>query len=327
MSGFRRVFVGLTSLVVLALLIFGLFNLQAIEDWLRLRNYTPPPEITAIAKADTMTDDAEHIFYVTHPDLIEEAAAFRQACPSFERTIVLGCYHSSFSSVIYIYNVQDTRLSGVVEVTAAHEMLHAAYDRLNQSEKQRINGLLNDFYTNNLNDKRVLETIDTYKQTEPDELLNEMHSIFATEIGVLNTELETYYQRYFTNRSAVVAFASKYADEFSSRIAKIKDYEQQLATLKDKIDNQEQALSSQLDQLEADRRHLNSLRVSGRVNEYNAAVTAFNAAVNDYNAGIIQLKSDIAEYNRLVALHNELAAELSSLYESLDTSLSPQSAN
>ncbi|MBI2285443.1 hypothetical protein HYU82_01285 [Candidatus Saccharibacteria bacterium] len=326
MSRFRRVFAGVVTLSVLALLVFGLFNLQAIEDWLRLRNYTPPAAIAAIAKADTMTDDAKHIFYVTHPDLINEANAFRQSCPSFEQTIVLGCYHSGFSSAIYIYNVQDTRLNGVVEVTAAHEMLHAAYDRLGQDDKSRINGLLNDFYSNDLRDKRVLETIDTYKQTEPDELLNEMHSIFATEVGGLTFELESYYQRYFGNRSAVVAFASKYADEFASRIATIKDYEQQLVTLKAKIDSQEQALGSQLEQLEADRRRLDSLRASGQIGEYNAAVPAFNGAVNDYNDGVVQLRADIAQYNQLVAAHNALAAELSSLYDSLDTSLAPQTA-
>ncbi len=325
MGQFRRVFWGFTTLAVLALLILGLFNLQAIEDWLRLRNYNPPAEIAAIAQTDTMTDDAKHIFYVTHPDLVDDAGSFRQACPSFEQTIVLGCYHSGFSSAIYIYDVQDTRLNGVVEVTAAHEMLHAAYDRLSQDEKNRINGLLNNFYANNLDDKRVLETIDAYKQTEPNELLNEMHSIFATEIGSLTSELEAYYQRYFGNRSAVVAFAGKYADEFASRIATIKDYEQQLAALKAKIDSQEQALNSQLKQLEADRRRLDSLRASGQIDEYNAAVPAFNAAVNDYNAGVAELRSDIVRYNQIVAAHNALAAELSSLYESLDTSLKPQS--
>ena len=322
----RKAVAGVVTLIVLALLGFGLFNLQAIEDWLRLRNYAPPVAITVIAKADTMTDDAKHIFYVTHPDLINEANAFRQTCPSFEQTIVLGCYRSGFSSAIYIYNVQDARLNGVVEVTAAHEMLHAAYDRLDQDDKSRINGLLNDFYSDDLRDKRVLETIDTYKQTEPDELLNEMHSIFATEVGSLTPELESYYQRYFSNRSAVVAFASKYADEFTSRIAEIKDFEQRLVDLKQKIDNKETTLGSQLEQMEADRRRLDGLRASGQVDEYNAAVPAFNAAVNGYNDGVVELRADIAEYNRLVAAHNALAAELSSLYDSLDTSLAPQTA-
>lgn len=326
MSSFRRAFAGFTTLAILALLVLGLFNAQAIEDWLRLRNYEPPVAIAAIAKADTMTDDAKRIFYVTHPDLMNKAGAFRAACPTFEQTVVLGCYRSGFSSVIYIYNVQDTRLSGVVEVTAAHEMLHAAYERLAQNDKIRINGLLNDFYANELRDKRVIEAIDAYKKTEPNELLNEMHSIFGTELSDLPNELESYYGRYFSNRGSVVAFADKYADEFSNRIDKIKDYEQRLLALREKINAEEASLNSRREKIEADRRHLDSLRASGQAEQYNAAVPAFNASVNDYNTGVIELQGDISEYNRLVAARNALASELSSLYESLDTSLKPQSA-
>ncbi|MBI4033680.1 hypothetical protein HY379_01645 [Candidatus Saccharibacteria bacterium] len=327
MSRFKRVFAGSATLAILALLVLGLFNLQAIEDWLRLRNYTPPAAIAAIAKADSMTEVATRNFYVTHPELVDEAGAFRTACPSFEQTIVLGCYHPGFNSSIFIYDVQDERLDGVVEVTAAHEMLHAAYDRLGQADKNRINGLLNNYYNNDLRDKRVIETIDSYRQSEPNDLLNEMHSIFATEIGSLPSELENYYRQYFSDRSAVTAFAGKYADEFTGRIAKIKDFEQQLNSLRDKIRGEESALSNQLSQIEADRRRLDMLRASGRTEEYNASVPVFNASVNDYNASVAELRGDIAKFNRLVAAHNELAAELSSLYESLDTTLKPQTTN
>ena len=326
MRRFGRAFWGITTLVILALLLFGFFNLQAINDWLRLRNYDPPAAIAEIAKADTMTDDAKHLFYVTHPELIDEASTFRVSCPSFEQTIVLGCYRSGVSSEIYIYKVQDSRLNGVVEVTAAHEMLHAAYDRMDQGEKDRINGLLNNYYSNELKDKRVIETIDSYKETEPNELLNEMHSIFGTEIGNLSGELESYYQQFFVNRGAVVAFADKYADEFSSRIAKIKDHEKRLIALKEQINSGEVTLNAQLKQIEADRAQLDSLRASGQVAQYNAAVPGFNALVNEYNASVEELRNDIAEYNKLVIAHNDLAAELSSLYESLDTSLTAQTA-
>jgi hypothetical protein len=326
MSRFGRFSWGVTSLAIFALLIFGLLNAQAIADWWQLRNYSPPATIEAVARADTMTEEAKRTFFVTKPELISDADAFRKSCPTFEQTVVLGCYHSGFSSSIYIYNVQDDRLSGVVEVTAAHEMLHSAYDRLGEEEKNRINGILNSFYNNGLQDERVLETIESYKQTEPTQLINEMHSIFGTELSNLPAELESYYQRYFMNRQAVVAFADKYADEFADRQAQIKEYQARLNDLKAEIDSEEASLSRQQQQIETDRRRLESLRTSGQVEEYNSSVAGFNALVNEYNAGVAELRKDIAEFNRLVALHNELAAELSSLYKSLDTSLSPQTA-
>jgi hypothetical protein len=274
-----------------------------------------------------MTEKAKHDFYVTHPELINGNTAFRQACPGFEQTIVLGCYHSGYNSSIYIYNVSDKRLDGVVEVTAAHEMLHSAYDRLGASDKQHINSLLSSFYANDLHDQRVLDTIDSYKKTEPNDVMNEMHSIFGTEITNLSGELETYYSRYFSDRSAVAAYADNYASEFSSRSDKIKSYEKDLAALKLAIDNQEDKLDSQLAQIQTERRRMNQLRASGQTAEYNGAVPGFNALVNDYNSGITELKDDIARYNQIVAAHNALAEELSGLYKSLDTGLAPQPAN
>lgn len=325
MGRFWRVFSAVLTLALLGLFVLGILNMQAIEDWLRLRNYEPPATITRIVRADRMTKNAERIFYITHPELIGSADTFRQNCPTIEQTIVLGCYRSGLNTGIYIYNIDDSRLNGVVEVTAAHEMLHAAYDRLSQNEQQRVNELLNDYYTNDLKDKRIIETIDSYKKSEPTELINEMHSIFATEIRNLPTELEAYYQKYFNQRSAVVSFAERYGDEFTRRINKIKDYEQQLAALKKKIASEESALAGKLSKIESDRRNLNSLRASGQVAAYNAAVDDFNTEVENYNSAVNRLKDGIAEFNRLVAAHNALASELRSLYDSLDTSLKPQS--
>lgn len=319
-----RLLSSVSLLLISVLLILGLLNLQAVADWWRLRGYDPPATIASIAEADTMTDHGKNLFFTTRPELINKADNFRQACPSFEQTIVLGCYHSGFNSAIYIYDVQDERLSGVVEVTAAHETLHAAYDRMGQDEKNRINAQLNNFYANNLQDERVLETIESYEKSASGVLVNEMHSIFGTEIEELPKELETHYQRYFTNRQKVVAFADRYADEFTDRQTQIKDYQQRLNELKNQIDSREKTLSQQQAQIEAERRRMDNLRASGRLEEYNAAVPGFNAMVNGYNSGVNRLRSDIAEYNRLVAAHNELAAELSSLYQSLDTSLTPQ---
>ena len=41
-----------------------------------------------------------------------------------------------YKYIAYIYNVNDERLNGLKEVTAAHEMLHAAYERLPESDKK-----------------------------------------------------------------------------------------------------------------------------------------------------------------------------------------------
>ncbi|HSX18023.1 MAG TPA: hypothetical protein VLE51_01550 [Candidatus Saccharimonadales bacterium] len=325
MKFFRGLLSVVIPLAILGVLLLGLRNFQAVNDWLKLRNYSPPSIIAKLATEDQMTEKAKHIFYVNHPQLVSNTAAFRTDCTVTEQTIVLGCYHGNQDG-IFIYNVQDARLNGVLEVTAAHEMLHGAYDRLNSKDRNSVDQMLNDYYAHDLHDQRILDTIKSYQKTEPNDVVNEMHSVFGTEAGSLPPKLENYYQRYFANRSAVVTFANSYEDEFTSRIAKINVYEQQLNLLKQKIDAEKTGLAAQVSQIEADRRRLESLRSSGQISQYNSSVASFNTEVDAYNKGVSELKSDITQYNNLVVVHNQLATELRSLYSSLDTSLSPQTA-
>lgn len=314
------------SLLLVAAVAVGIYKHSAIEDWLKLRNYSPAPQISSLASENTMTNSARRIFYINHPEIVSSGDVFRKDCPTYEQTIVIGCYHSDESG-IFIYSVNDKRLNGVTEVTAAHEMLHGAYERLSKTDKNNVDALLQDYYKNHLRDKRVIETIKSYQKTEPNDLVNEMHSIFGTEVAHLTPQLETYYQRYFSNRQSVVGYADQYEGEFNRRINLINNYESNLAALKARINDEESDLSTQLDSVEADRATLDSLRAQNRYSEYNASVPPFNAEVDDYNRAVAELRADIARYNQLVVLHNSLAAELRSLYDSLDTNVKPQSSN
>lgn len=324
MTAFRKSLGIISFLSLLALPLVAWWKFQAINDWWRLRDYVPPLEVVQMANADTMTDSARRIFYVNHPKIYKQIEEFRKDCSQSEQTIVLGCYRPPQQGIA-IYDINDPRLNGVKEVTAAHEMLHAAYDRLSDDEKDRINGLLKSFYAQQ-NDPRIEETVNLYKQTEPKEVVNEMHSIFGTEIAALPSELENYYKRYLSDRSTVVRLAQGYEKEFSSRLAQIKQYDLQMASLKLQTDEQETSLEAQLKQIEADKERLNNLRSSGRIDEYNALVPIFNARVNAYNQGVAKLRRNIDSYNGLVARRNEIASELRSLDSALDTRLTTQSA-
>jgi hypothetical protein len=328
MSSRQRIFNYGFSLVVLASLLLALWQRQAIIDWWRLRNYDPPPSVAALATDTGMTDGARRVFYVNHPELLSNQDQFRQSCPIAEQTIILGCYQSPQSG-IYIYEVSDSRLDGVEQVTAAHEMLHAQYDRLSDDEREAIDRQLLAFYESGAVSERVKSTIDLYKQTEPDDLVNEMHSIFGTEVVALPTELESYYQRYFTDRTKVVTFSERYEAEFTSRTQQITDMDNQLAQLKSQIDSQENNLTAQLAALEAEDAKLDFYRNNGDFATFNSLVPSYNAKVNNakvnsYNAGVNKLKKDIERYNQLVNERNSLAAELKGLEQAIDTRLTTQ---
>jgi hypothetical protein len=307
----------LSLVVTIALVVavfFGLAHAQAIQDWFKLRGYQPPAKISQLASDDTMTNYATHIFYVNHPDI---TGVFK-GCNQSEQTIVLGCYHGAQTG-IEIKNVTDARLNGVEEVTAAHEMLHAAYDRLNTDEKNKVNAMLTDYYDHHLTDKRIIDTIKSYKKTEPNDVVNEMHSVFGTEIANLPSGLENYYKKYFSDRPRVAAFAANYEAEFTNRIAKIDVYDAQLDSMRAQIHSQEQSLQTQLLSLQTDRARAERSNNNTEIGAYNSRVTA-------YNDGVRKLQSDIAAFNALVEQRNTLAAELKSLQSSLGTQLQAQPA-
>jgi hypothetical protein len=302
----------LITVALVAAVFFSLAHAQAIEDWIRLRGYNPPAKISSLAAEDTMTSYATHVFYVNHP----VTADVLSGCNQSEQTIVLGCYHGAQTG-IEIKNVADRRLDGVEEVTAAHEMLHAAYDRLNSGEKRKIDAMLLDYYNHGLKDQRIIDTMNSYRKSEPNDVVNEMHSVFGTEIAALPTGLESYYQKYFNDRSKITAFAANYEGEFTSRTAQIDADDAQLAAMRAQIRAEEQSLQSQLAALQADRVQVENSNNNGDIAAYNSRVAA-------YNAGVRKLDSDIKTFNSLVEQRNTLAAELKSLQSSLETNLQAQ---
>jgi hypothetical protein len=307
------------SIAALAAAIFvGFTHVQDISDWFKLRNYTPPAAVKAFTLEDAMTPYSVHIFYVNHPQVESSVATFRAKCSIAEQTIVLGCYRGGQQG-IEIYDVKDPRLNGVEQVTAAHEMLHAAYDRLSTKERQSVDAMLQDFYNNQLTDQRIKDTINAYKKTEPNDVVNEMHSVFGTEVPNLPAPLENYYKKYFTDRSSVTAYAASYEGEFTSRKSQIDTDDQKLAIMKSQIQAEEDSLQAQLASLNADRASVENTNSQAAVNAYNSRITA-------YNAGVRKLQNDIAAYNALVAERNAIAAELESLQGSIDTRLTTQAA-
>ncbi len=307
-----------TNLVLLAATIgasyFVVTYRQDIQDWWALRAYTAPANIAHIADQDTMAGRGRDLFYVSQPK-VEDGQDFNSHCSKTgEKTVVLGCYTAQR---IYLYNVTDARLQGVVQVTAAHEMLHAAYERLGSGEKADVDAMVQAELPK-VTDERLKELINLYNKSEPGELLNEMHSILGTEYGNLSAPLEQYYKQYFTDRAKVVGLASAYQAAFTEAQQKIAAMATQIDSLKAQIDINTQALNQQKLAIDAEAAELNQLRGSD-TSAYNKRVPGYNAKVNAYNNLVLATRSLIDEYNALVVKHNNEAAAQNSLYNSLDS--------
>lgn len=314
MKLFKRLFGAFVTIAIVGGVLFAWTQRQDIYDWYRLRDYKPPQQVVLLADHTTMTSGARRVFYVNRP-VIAHASEFNDAC-SLEASIVLGCYIPGKG--IYLYDVEDPRLSGVKEVTAAHEMLHAAYERLSPDEKQHIDDLTQAAYAN-VTSERVRANVDTYRESDPNVVPNELHSILATEINDLPPELEAYYQRYFTNRKAIVAFSEQYESEFTSRQQQVASYDGQLSNLKISIEANKNELQVQYGSLESEKNRLDGLLAGGQVVQYNQSVPAFNAQVNRYNATVRETDKMINDYNAMVEKRNSIAIEVKNLAEAIDS--------
>jgi hypothetical protein len=159
-----------------------------------------------------------------------------------------------------------------MNVVAAHEMLHAAYDRLSPWAKKKLNSELEQQVTT-LNNASLNKRLQDYASFEPGARDNELHSILGTEYANLSADLEHYYSQYFQNRAQVVADNQEFNQVFSG-------LEDEISSLESKISSQESIAQARLQ--------------NGNVAGYNAMVGPINELINQYNA-------DITRYNELAA--------------------------
>lgn len=293
---------------------FVLINRQAIQDWWTLRGYTPSAQIKQLADDTAMIGMGRDVFYVSGPQ-VEDSDAFNMHCAQTgEKSLVLGCYNAQR---IYVYNVSDTRLAGVTQVTAAHEMLHAAYERLDSATRSKVNAMI-EAELPKVTDQRLRDLIKIYNQSEPGQLNNEMHSILGTEYGNLSPELEKYYQKYFNDRSKVVAYAAQYEAVFTASKNKITELEARLDALKKQIDANAAIITTTKAALDARIQAMSELRATDPA-AYNKQVPGYNADVRSYNSLVITTRGLVDTYNQLVIDRNSEAAAQNDLYHSLNS--------
>jgi hypothetical protein len=315
----RRIWPSVLLILLLAVgVVFG-FRHNELLDWAASRGYQPSAPVRQLVADDGFSPYAQQLFYANRPE-IEGKPIFNQHCtdPS-EQVAVLGCYTGNRRG-IYIYDVTDERLNGIEQVTAAHEMLHQAYQRLNKKEKTRIGGLLQEYHDLKASQK-LKDKIASYKESEPDQLQNEMHSIFGTEAADLPAELETYYKQFFVSRAKVLALHDKYQSEFDQRIIQIQDYDTRLSSLKTQIETNKKDLDEREKDLRQRRAQMDAYLASNRISEYNAAVPSFNAAVVVYRNLVDQTNRLVEEFNSLLADRNALAVQERQLEDAIDSSV------
>jgi len=315
------------GIVTILLLVIGLawafVNRQYIYDVYNLWQYTPSESVANISNKAYLSDTGEFYFYTSHAE-INNSSEFNSNCQRKEAgNAILGCYANG---KIYIYDVTNKELDGIKEVTASHEMLHAAWDRLSIGEQEKLSALLESAYESNKT-KDLQDRMNYYDKYEQGQRSNELHSIVGTELKTISPELEKYYNKYFESRPAIVALHIKYQSVFQ-RLSDDSDalYEE-LTILGDLIGILRSSYDTEAKSLGADIDNFNSRANSGgfdSVAQFNSERAALVNRSNEVDAKFKQLNEQLGLYNVKHKQYKELSIQREVLNNSIDsTSLTP----
>lgn len=218
---------GIVLGVAIALLIVEILQQPLIQDSWKGLWYEPSEKVTQIEEELALTGTGRRIFRATQPTL-EDKDAFNEHCESHNREVsLLGCYTEG---KIYVYEITRENLASSNDVTMAHELLHAAWERTSSSEKERIKELLEEVQQEN--EAWFEAELQAYKDESK---LEEIWTRAGTKLRDLPDELERIYAKYFQDRLKIVAFYESYQAPFKELQERNESLKKEILATKEQI--------------------------------------------------------------------------------------------
>jgi hypothetical protein len=323
MSTGGRILTAALAVLLVALVGVGVWALthpQRIADQFAFWGFDPTPAVAEYADRTTMTDEGKFLFYASEPSVAADGD-FDGTCSTQQEDVgILGCYLPS-SKRIFLYDVTDDRLDGLEEVVAAHEMLHAVWDRMSAQEQAELEPLLEAEVAARSDDPALAKTLAFYAEAEPGERANELHSIVGTEFGDIGPELEAHYALYFSDRAALTALHEQSNAVFVQQQQAIDTLITQIDSLADSIDTDYAAYNSGYDELNADIASFNSRADAGdfpSLFAFNQERDALVQRQDELDAFYDSIAARKAQYDDLVTQLDALNAEVDELNQSIN---------
>ncbi len=325
---FRRTLAALTVFALLVAAGFLWVNRVEIRAYADAMSYVETPELNAIESKLDLTKRGSVLYRASHPTLTA-TSDFMKRCSGVDSSDgghLLGCYTGS--NQIHLFKVDEPTLEGIVEVTAAHELMHAAWARFPHSDRDLLIDRLFTFYEEYQKDHPEFVTrMDVYGSLGKASFANELHSVFATEVRELPDWLEEHYARWFRDREVVLDQFDNYHAVFESLQAEADSLQERMRTLRDEVEAASAHYHAAVEQFNRDVREFNArndryefsdrpeefAEISGRLHERRVALEAEHTTLN----------ASVEEYERLRQELIELSEVSAGLERSLDSSLAP----
>lgn len=303
-------------MAILALILITQYSL--IKDYALAMTFQPTAEVTDITSTLSLTSAGERTFNASQPE-IGTSSDFNSKCRSNEAdSPILGCYTNQR---IYLFSINNKKLDGIEDVTAAHELLHAVYERMSDAQKSDINVELERVYEV-VKNKDLEERMDYYAKHEPGERENELHSIIGTEVEDVGPVLQEHYEKYFTDRQSIVERFKRVDSVFQDVQNRSSQLVKQLDDLADSIAVRKAEYERQNSQVEVDIQNYKNRTYSSQ-SEADNDYYAIQSAVNQLQNSASSINQEIARYEELYNQLTAVSSEAEALNRSIDSSLSP----
>lgn len=299
-------------------------NEKALKDQLIAYQFDPSDEIRRYVDEAGLSAVGE-LYLMASLARVVPAYEFDRYCSRKEPGIgVLGCY-TLRDQRIYLYDVTDPRLVPMEPVIAAHEMLHAAWDRLSPAEHERLAVLLEEGFAMLPPDHELRSRILSYEANSPASRIPELYAILGTEVDRLPAELEAHYAIYFDDRSKSVALAAQFYLVFDTLVAERDALLQELESRAAEIEGLRFTYDQTAATLRADILAFNERAATpGAFPSRSEFESTRNALVGrqDRLEGLrVTLQTKIDEYNTLLEQLNRLNDELTELNRGINITL------
>jgi uncharacterized protein with NRDE domain len=290
-----------------------------IKDYVLAYGYRESVDVSKAAEPLSLTNYSVRLLKASNTQIFD-AEQFNISCANFEAketNRLLGCY---LDQRIYVYNITNPELENSEDVTLAHELLHAGWDRMSAKQKLSLKNALEKQISSGIS-PATEKAISVYKQkgVSGDDLTNEIHSILGTDEPNLSPELEAHYQKFFKRRADIVNLSLGVNKVFEDVETEINSYQQSLNLLAAQIDD----VQADIKLSNSEYRRLTGVADSklnaGDYDGYNAMVGPINnlvAGAQELDAKQQQL---ISNYNLKVAKFNKLVEKYNLLDKSLDS--------
>ena len=320
----RSVRVLIVIVLAVASLFFAFSNQHVIRDYFAAQKYKPDVEISKIENRIKPTTTAKTVFYASNPR-VEDSEEFNKNCKNREEdSAILGCYKSG---EIHLYDVKNSKLDGVKEVTAAHELLHAIWERMSLSERDKIGKLLNTEYER-VKDADFEKLMQSYDRTEPGERINELHSLIGTEQLEISKELEEHYAKFFKNRRGIAQIYQSYNKNFKDLKNRAEVLTTELEKMKPEVEQSTKKYSENSKELEEDIAEFNNDAKTGKYEtqaEFNADRAKLLRRIRNLETSRLKINDLVNSYNSKINELNEVSVQQNELYKSINSNLNSPS--